>query len=157
MNKGQGDGTEGKTTDPLMTVLRLARDVLTKEYSPTSEFRPGDIVYDSKNNEHGIVLGEKPSPVCGNIKQLLSMNSNHCTILNFIIFLATFYKVPGYENNYDWRIRYTNSRYLVKIEDIRLARKTQSDSDLKNFCENSCFLDCSADCPLWKYRKGIHL
>ena len=157
MNKGQGDGTEGKTTDPLMTILRLARDVLTKEYSPTSEFRPGDIVYDSKNNEHGIVLGEKPSPVCGNIKQLLSMNSNQRTSGNVTMFLATFYKVPGYENNYDWRIRYTNSRYLVKIEDIRLARKTQSDSDLKNFCENSCFLDCSADCPLWKYRKGIHL
>ena len=156
MNKGQGDGTGGKTTDPLMTILRLARDIITKEYSPTSEFRPGDIIYDSKNSEHGIVLGEKPLPVCGNINQLLS-TSRQQTGSGVTMLLATFYKVPGEGDTYDWRIRYTNSKCLVKIEDIRLARGTQSDSDLKNFCENSCILDCSSDCPLWKYRKGVHL
>ena len=113
----------------------------------------GDLVYDEKNAEYGILLGVKPMIEAGEGVTNFVANKAIQEKIN----LQTF---PEYHiciimtlsKNQIWgaRIRYTNSKYLKRIEEIH--KEVQTLTDLDCHCQNECFLECSPECSLWKYK-----
>lgn len=115
----------------------------------------GDLVYDEKNAEYGILLGIRPIIVGEGM-------------INHLAQKATFDKIPltGFPESHTCivqtiskdekigcpiaRVRYTNSRYLSRIEEIH--KEVQTLTDLECHCQNECFLECSPECSLWKYK-----
>jgi hypothetical protein len=118
----------------------------------------GDLVYDEKNNENGILLAVKPPIEVGkymennvaeksmlaNIPIQTFPEANTCTIM-------TLSKDPKTGENM-LRVRYTASKYLKRIEEVH--EEVQTLTDLDNHCQNECFLECNPECSLWKYRKS---
>ncbi len=118
----------------------------------------GDLVYDEKNNENGILLAVKPliesgkymennvaqKSMLANIPIQTFPEANTCTIM-------TFSKNPNTGQNM-LRVRYTASKYLKRIEEVH--EEAQTLTDLDNHCQNECFLECNPECSLWKYRKS---
>lgn len=116
----------------------------------------GDLVYDEKNAEYGILLGVKPIIECGegminHIAQksnldkipLTSFPEYHTCI---VMTLSKDQKIGMWTA----RIRYTSSKYLSRTEEIH--EEVQTLSDLDCHCQNECFLECSPECSLWKYK-----
>ena len=108
----------------------------------------GDLVYDEKNKEYGILLSVKP--------EAESIRST----IRFSIFnkipLQTFPTTPHtcviltYSSGDDTvRVRYTNSRQLTRIEG-----ETRP-NDIDKHCQKECIMECSKDCSLWKYRTSV--
>ena len=116
----------------------------------------GDLVYDEKNAEYGILLGIKPIIEAGE------------GMINMLAQKSTLDKIPltGFPESHTCivqtiskdekigcpiaRIRYTKSSYLKRIEEIH--EEVQTLSDLDCHCQNECFLECSPECSLWKYK-----
>ena len=116
----------------------------------------GDLVYDEKNAEYGILLGIKPIIGAGE------------GMINMLAQKSTFDKIPltGFPESHTcivmtlskderigaWtaRIRYTSSKYLSRTEEIH--EEVQTLTDLDTHCQNECFLECSPECSLWKYK-----
>lgn len=117
----------------------------------------GDLVYDEKNAEYGILLGIKPMIEAGEgvinfiankaIQEKINLQTfpEHHTC---IIMTISLDKNIGRQTA---RIRYTNSKYLKRIEEIH--EEVQTLTDLDCHCQNECFLECSPECSLWKYKK----
>ena len=118
----------------------------------------GDLVYDEKNNENGILLAVKPPIEIGkhvennvagksmlaNIHIQTFPEANTCTIM-------TFSKDPK-TGEHMLRVRYTASSHLRRIEEVH--EEVQTLTDLDNHCQNECFMECNPECSLWKYRKS---
>lgn len=117
----------------------------------------GDLVYDEKNAEYGILLGIKP----------IIDEDGEGRMINMLTQKSNFDKIPltGFPESHVCivqtiskdeklcpiaRIRYTNSKYLKRIEEIH--EEVQTLSDLDCHCQNECFLECSPECSLWKYK-----
>lgn len=116
----------------------------------------GDLVYDEKNAEYGILLGIKPMIEAGEgMINMLAQKSglDKINLQTFpeshtcIIMTISKDEKIGYQTA---RIRYTNSKYLKRIEEIH--EEVQTLTDLDCHCQNECFLECSPECSLWKYK-----
>lgn len=108
---------------------------------------PRDIVTDTKNKELGIMLGVKPmienKAIRGRVIANIPTSAEEQTAVLLTI-QETVTDRPGL------RIRYTSSKFLEKLgEDEEPASLT----DLQQHCENECFLECSQECSLWKYKR----
>lgn len=96
----------------------------------------GNIVFDTRNNEFGISVGEinyKDEPI------------------NRILVVTIDTESGGS------RIRYTPRRYLRVIKDPKilgtnLEEQGNMEMDLRNFCRDQCLFECDKDCILYKYK-----
>ena len=118
----------------------------------------GDLVYDEKNAEYGILLGIKPNIEAGEgMINMLAQKSNFDKIPltgfpeSHTCIVQTISKDEKIGSRPIARIRYTNSKYLKRIEEIH--EEVQTLSDLDCHCQNEFFLECSPECSLWKYKK----
>ena len=118
----------------------------------------GDLVYDEKNAEYGILLGIKPNIEAGEgMINMLAQKSNFDKIPltgfpeSHTCIVQTISKDEKIGSRPIARIRYTNSKYLKRMEEIH--EEVQTLSDLDCHCQNECFLESSPECSLWKYKK----
>jgi hypothetical protein len=118
----------------------------------------GDLVYDEKNKENGILLAVKPPIELGkHVKNRVAGKSmlSNIPIQTFpeanMCIVMTLSKDPKTGENM-LRVRYTASSYLKRIEEIH--EEVQTLTDLDNHCQNECFMECNQECSLWKYRKS---
>ena len=142
-----GDGSGGEDTEEIISLLKTCKKVmeLKKEDYPGT-FEQGDLVYDEKNHEHGIVLGEKPDP---DVIDEQSRKGRARTKTYVVLTITT--KQDGIDDEgLKTRVRYTNSRYLREIKD---SMKDNSLADLDMFCGHQCIMECSDDCVLRKYKR----
>ena len=161
---------EIKEVDVIINILRAVKKL--SSYG-IGEFNVGDIVLDKVNNEYGIVLSIKPNPIYSEIflKDLLKVNdrveiayyasneSRPNVDKTGTLVLLTLTESNGErveKGTPDFRVRYTNTRNLKKINTFsdKILKTSTGVSDLENHCQNECFLDCSEECSLWKYKKG---
>lgn len=105
----------------------------------------GDLVYDEKNKEYGILLSVKPEidstirfSIFDKIPLQTFPTSHTCVILTY-----------SKGDNNTVRVRYTNSRQLTRIEG-----ETRP-NDIDKHCQEECIMECSKDCSLWKYRTSV--
>ena len=136
------------TNNPLFSVLMMFKNICTKKIEIGGEkYEYGDFVYDTKNNEYGIFLGIKPVDIRNHPESLDAQIENLVKKPgNSTSMILTLSKDEN--NSYITRIRYTNSRFLSKVMS---DKKVDTTTDLDKYCKNICFMDCSKDCPLWKY------
>ncbi len=139
-----GDGTDGKDTDEIISLIKKCRRVL-KMKADYGQFQYGDLVYDEKNNEHGIIIGEKPD-IATIDEQLGILQSSRRTKTYLVL---TITEDDSIDEGKKTRIRYTNSRYLRSIPD---SLEDNSITDLELFCSKQCIMECSEDCILKKYK-----
>lgn len=141
-----GDGSGGEDTEEIISLLKRCKKVveLRKEDYPGT-FEQGDLVYDEKNFEHGIILGEKPEPDIVN-EQMRKGRTRSRTYI--VLTLTTKSESDG--EGLKTRVRYTNARFLRGIKD---SMKDNSLADLDKFCGHQCIMDCSDDCILRKYKR----
>ena len=118
----------------------------------------GDLVYDEKNAEYGILLGIKPMIEAGtSYTESIARKSvfDKIPLIGFpesrICIVMTISKDEklGCPSA---RIRYTESSYLSRIEEVH--EEVQTLTDLDCHCQNECFMECTSECSLWKYRKS---
>ena len=114
----------------------------------------GDLVYDEKNKEYGILLGIKPM-IAGNSNFLAKKSVlDKIPIQTFpeaqtcIVMTISKEDKMGFWQS---RIRYTASGYLKRVEDVH--EEEQTTTDLETHCKYECFLECNPECSLWKYKK----
>ena len=159
-------------SDVIVDVLRAIRKINLRKFGKES-LGVGDIVFDKKNSEYGIIISCHPGSIPDEqtLKSLLGEN-NKIEIAYYAseesrpssynslgtLILLTITTSDGSRGikvgSPMFRIRYTNVKYIEKIslsgdEDFKTA---DSLSDLENHCKNECFLDCSEECSLWKYK-----
>ncbi|MBP3732256.1 MAG: hypothetical protein J6I84_03335 [Bacilli bacterium] len=153
-----------KQDNPVQTVLEIIKETV---FDSNSKFKPGDIVFDQKNNEYGIVLGKKPSDVYGthNLEKIIEKSLTNRKVIQYVdgfddkkdsgtYLLLTMQPSPDdLENTYTFRIRYTNYRFIELIKGPKHEDHTTSITDLDRFCTEQCLMDCSEDCALWKYKR----
>ena len=96
----------------------------------------GDLVYDEKNAEYGILLGIKPIIEAGEgVINMLAQKSNFDKIPltgfpeSHTCIVQTISKDEKIGSRPIARIRYTNSKYLKRIEEIHEEVQTLSDLD----------------------------
>lgn len=121
-----------------------------------SVIKVGDIVWSEKNKEYGIVLGVKPIETGEYLLEKMEKKSmfdgikfsrfpeKDCCILLTL-------SQDTHPGLYEARVRYTGSQYLEKAEVV--SEEVETLSDLNQHCQNECFMECSEDCSLWKYKK----
>ena len=149
--------------DAVKTVLEVVRG---KVFPKDCALKPGDLVLDQKNNEYGIVLGIKPDDIYGkgSLKQILKDSiTTKRQVIQYVkdnldtspnrgtYLLLTMQKADG--DNYTFRIRYTNYRFIEKIPENDIFEAPESLTDLERHCTEQCIMDCYSECSLWKYRK----
>ena len=118
----------------------------------------GDLVYDEKNAEYGILLGIKPMIEAGtSYTEAIARKSalDKIPLTGFpeshtcIVMTISKDEKIGCPTA---RIRYTKSSYLSRIEEVH--EEVQTLTDLDCHCQNECFMACTSECSLWKYRKS---
>ena len=144
-----GDGTNGEDTPEIMGLLKSCRRVLSlrKNGAVDHVFEVGDLVYDSRTEEHGVVLGEKPD-----LENLPAQTSNITTkrtkvgeTRTYIVLTITTDQQTGQRKT---RIRYVNRHNLRLIGEDRNTM-----TDLDKFCSKQCIQECSPVCSLYKYKR----
>ena len=115
----------------------------------------GDLVYDEKNAEYGILLGIKPVIVGEGMINMLAQKStlDKIPLSSFPESHTCIVQTISKDEKIGCpiaRIRYTSSKYLSRIEEIH--EEVQTLTDLDCHCQNECFLECSPECSLWKYK-----
>lgn len=146
----------------LLKVLELGRSILLGYDKKTlSYFNNGDLIYDSKNDEYGIYIGEKPITFSGDdglhyfTQQARDLESISSTLALLLTLTKKESEGKDKKDVFDWRVRYTPFNSLRKIQDIKAFLKDKDDKDLKIFCEQQCIQECSEECVLRKYRKNL--
>jgi len=137
------------TNNPLLSILESFKNICTKKIEINGEkYEYGDFVHDSKNNEYGIFLGIKPIDFRNNPKlldyQIEDMVKHPRMAISIILTLSLD---EDDKDNYKTRIRYTNIKFIKKL----ISDNRKSITDLEKYCKDICFMDCSKECPLWKY------
>lgn len=132
------------------------------------ELRSGELVIDTKNEEVGYVVGkfcgyqynqtERPgkkiAPTLGKpgeidpVMLVVTLKKDQ-EVRDGI----DFFGMAGTTESLLYRIRYTKRSLLkpLRIESDNFAGT--SVTDLDDFCNQQCLMDCSEDCKLWKYKK----
>ena len=140
-----GDGTNGEDTKEIIDLIKKCKRVLELRKEAYSDvFEQGDLVYDMKNQEHGVVVGEKPED--GVIDQQITPVSLARRSRTYVVLTITTDEEGGMKT----RIRYSNYRNLRSIQE---SLKDHSLTDLETFCSSQCIMDCSEDCALIKYKR----
>lgn len=152
-----GDGTGGHDTKEILQTLHNCRKVLnlrakrgermTTEYNL---FERGDLVYDYRVEEHGVVIGEKPDlDVLTDQVSHISTPRRDISYRTYIVLTVTTKKDEETgEMKPQTRIRYSNGHNLRLIEETNDAP-----SDLEKFCNQQCVMECVEDCILHKYKR----
>ena len=144
LEKG-GDGTFGEDTKEIMSLLKSCKRVLETKRSRLGKagmFVSGDLVYDSRVEEHGIVLGERP--ILKHLGAQTKASETRSRI--YIVLTITTDQETG---ELKTRIRYSINHCLRLIEE----NDKNSLSDLDIFCSSQCIQECSEDCVLYKYKR----
>lgn len=130
-------------------LVKNMRDFTCQRKGLTS-FEFGDLVIDVKNNELGFVIGPfafDPVNVPKNLElDLRQVNDNRRSYL-----IVTLSKKED-KNKREFRCRYVMGKFLKPIN-IEARISEFWNNDLETHCQSQCFLECSSDCSLWKYRK----
>lgn len=134
-----------------------ARDrILSDEYS---DFKPGSLVLNTRDNEIGFVIG--PINMYGDINtdSFVKLSHNAKVSKENTTMLVVTRVIGGLENERrsNFRVRYVKRNYLIpiplKIEENNLNYSTNSVSDLDTFCGSQCIMECTSECKLYKYRR----
>lgn len=154
-----GDGTEGHDTKEIMQTLKNCRKVLNLRSKRGERmevdynlFERGDLVYDMRVEEHGVVIGEKPD-----LRFLVDQVSHISTHRNelgssktyIVLTISNRKDEESGETSLQTRIRYSNGHNLRLIEETNDAP-----SDLEKFCNQQCIMECVDDCILRKYKRS---
>lgn len=139
--------------DELKKILRLAKLILTRKDNP---LKLGEIVFDERDHEFGVVLGEKPN---GNMLYASGLE-DHKKLLyrNYLVMTLT-----EDDGNLNFRVRYLNSGMITRIDvgqkvgENDLKGSIKALSDLEFFCKYQCLLECDEECALWKYTRKVKL
>ena len=146
-----GDGTNGQDTPEIMAILKACRAILESKRNPViqnpPDFEKGDLVYDSRTEEHGIVLGEMPDleTISSQISHKMTKRKDGET-RRYIVLTITTDQENGEKRT---RIRYVNRHNLRLI--VEKDRNTLTDLD--KFCSKQCIQECSSLCSLYKYKR----
>lgn len=139
-----GDGSNGEETPEIMNTLRQFRKIVELRKTVPEAFEQGDLVYDERNQEHGVVLGELPDfdlmP-----QQTSKVLSTKSRTRRYIVLTITTDQESGKKKA---RIRYANSHNLRLVPEER-----NSMTDLDTFCSKQCIQECSSVCALYKYKR----
>ena len=133
-------------------ILKLARLVITDE---DNEFKFGNVVFDKRNSEFGIVLCKKPVDMTtrdldnGSVRQqdtylvlTLSEDTRDSSEYRHGVLL--------------FRIRYVSESFIQPLDDTSLVESDNGFSkDLKTFCGEQCFMTCSPSCALYKHSNKV--
>lgn len=140
---------------PYINQCIQARDrILSDEYS---DFKPGSLVLDTRDNEIGFVIG--PINMYGDINtdSFVKLLHNAKVSKENTTMLVVTRVIGGLENERrsNFRVRYVKRNYLIplKIEENNLNYSTNSVSDLDTFCGSQCIMECTSECKLYKYRR----
>ena len=129
------------TKEKLEKVLRSMKLITT---DLDAELAHGDIVFDSKNSEFGVVLSKKPL----NIEEFNKVSSAPYVLLTL--------SRDGDEGDYIFRVRYTHPKNIRRLEssDIIPGKgEKEITKDMRKFCKDFCIMDCGEDCALYKYTR----
>lgn len=160
-----GDGTKGEDTKEIVNLIKNCRQVLqlrstrgktSNPYKEENSFEHGDLVYDMRHEEHGVVLGEMPD-----VDNIIAQISN-ITTPRMVDYSVQTYESKGAGNSKTYivltittkdeklktRIRYSNGNYLRLVQESNTPT-----SDLEIFCSQQCIMECTADCVLRKYKR----
>lgn len=138
---------------PYINQCIQARDrILSEEYS---DFKPGSLVLDTRDNEIGFVIG--PINMYGDINTDSFVKLSHNAKVsdkNTIMLVVTRVIIGGLENERrsNFRVRYVKRNYLTPLK-IEENNSTNSVSDLDTFCGSQCIMECTSECKLYKYRR----
>ena len=141
-----GDGTNGEDTPEIINTLKQFRKIVELRKTVPGAFEQGDLVYDQRTEEHGVVLGEMPdfSLMHQQISKVLSTKSR---TRRYIVLTVTTDQDTGEKKA---RIRYVNSHNLRLVPEDR-----NSMTDLDTFCSKQCIQECSSVCALYKYKRVL--
>lgn len=136
--------------------IQARNRILSEEYS---DFKPGSLVLDTRDNEIGFVIG--PINMYGDIDTDSFVKLSHNAKVsdkNTTMLVVTVTRVIGgleNERRSNFRVRYVKRSYLtpLKVEENNLDYSTNSVSDLDTFCESQCIMECTSECKLYKYRR----
>lgn len=141
-----GDGTEGQDTEEILKLIKNCRRTIEVKRSNNDNapyFEAGDLVYDIKHEEHGVVLGQKPELLKTDVD--LIMVDPKPRVLTYMIMTVS----KNEDGELKTRIRYTSRGYLRLIpEDHRKAL-----SDLDWHCSMECVSQCCNLCSLSKHKR----
>ncbi len=142
-----GDGTDGETTPEILSILRKCRRILNFRKNPNADrpFEYGDIVFDSRDMEHGVVLGEMPDLDFIDQQSTFVASKRKEISTKYIVLTITTDQNSGRRKT---RIRYLNKSHLELIEETQ-----NSMSDLDIFCSQQCMHECSPLCSLYKHSR----
>ena len=148
-----GDGTNGEDTKEIMSIIKSCRRIVTYERSTVdtdANFEAGDLVYDIKHEEHGVILGKKPEIVC--IEAGTDQNGDFVVEedgpYGAIYVVLTLSRTDA--GLLKTRVRYTGTRFLRLIMDDRVERRQ---SDLDWHCSMECVSQCCDLCSLQKHKR----
>ncbi len=141
-----GDGTNGVDTKEIVALIKKCKRVLEfrRGTLPDNIFEQGDLVYDKRNKEHGVVLGEKPE-VWEIDTQITPVPLERRSRTYIVLTITT-----DENDELKTRIRYVSYKNLRSIQD---SLKDKSLTDLEVFCSQQCIMECSEDCVLRKYKR----
>ena len=136
--------------DDLKKLLRLVKLIVTRKDNP---LKLGEIVFDGRDKEFGVVICEKPD---GNMLYASGLK-DHKKILyrNYLVLTLT----ESEDGDLNFRVRYLNSGMITRLDagmgigEQVVGNTLQSMTDLEEFCTTQCLLDCSEECSLWKYTR----
>ena len=137
--------------DMVKEIFQLTQFISTK---PDLEFKIGDVVFDRKNGEFGIILFKKPRDIKKDEIKKEHLTNKHIAgnrIDSTVFVVLTLSKQEADPENLQFRIRYTSHAFLQHISGVDNLINFDKTSDLNNFCNNQCILACSEECALYKY------
>lgn len=147
-----GDGSGGKDTEEIIGLLKTCRKILDTRVSDLREkslfkdyFQRGDLVYDTRVEEHGVVLGEKPRMEALACQGTIMTESRAGESTRTYVVLTITTREDGTK---DTRIRYSNRNNLRKISEPDSNPMT----DLEKYCSRQCISACGPECVLYKYK-----
>ncbi len=146
-----GDGTGGQDTPEILAILKACRTILDMKRNPAIQdniFERGDLVYDSRTEEHGVVLGEMPNLdfLPSQVSHTMSKRIKEGETRKYLVLTITTDQDTGKKRT---RVRYVNRHNLRLI--VEKDRNTLSDLD--KFCSRQCIQECSSLCSLYKYKR----
>lgn len=141
--------------------LIVLKNILTKNKEGVGGHRMGELVMIKKYKEYGILLSIKGGEFLGDrvkplIKSPVEFKASPSDKHNTCVVLTIMAKPEIGKDYYGFRVRYVSSKELQKLEEPEKEFKTkESLSALEIHCREECFMECSKDCSLWKFRTSV--
>ncbi len=139
-----GDGTNGEDTPEIIGLIKQFRKIVELRKVHEGSYEQGDLVYDNRTQEHGVVLGEMPDFDLLSQQTSMALSTKSRT-RKYIVLTVTTDQETGKRKA---RIRYVNSHNLRLVPENRNTM-----TDLDTFCSKQCIQECSDLCALRKYKR----